>query len=197
MDVNNVMNDSNVMNEINDNNDSNVNNAPQKPRKTMTYNILSENNTSTVVAHYERQAMVEDSAYQTEADLERSLIEQLQRQGYEYAQIHNEDELIDNLRQKLEELNGYRFTDSEWRRFFKTEIAAEGKGIVDKTRTIQTDFVKTLRRDNGEEKNIYLIKKDDVHANRTQVINQYEVWNGQRPNIASDDSLTMMAETRC
>ena len=182
MDVNNVMNDSNVMNEINDNNDSNVNNAPQKPRKTMTYNILSENNTSTVVAHYERQAMVEDSAYQTEADLERSLIEQLQRQGYEYAQIHNEDELIDNLRQKLEELNGYRFTDSEWRRFFKTEIAAEGKGIVDKTRTIQTDFVKTLRRDNGEEKNIYLIKKDDVHANRTQVINQYEVWNGQRPN---------------
>ena len=185
MDVNSVMNDSNVMNEINDNNeinDSNENNTPQKPRKTMTYNILSENNTSTVVAHYERQAMVEDSAYQTEADLERSLIEQLQRQGYEYAQIHNEDELIDNLRQKLEELNGYHFTDSEWRRFFKTEIAAEGKGIVDKTRTIQTDFVKTLRRDNGEEKNIYLIKKDDVHANRTQVINQYEVWNGQRPN---------------
>ena len=96
MDVNNVLNDSNVMNEIND---SNENNAPQKPRKTMTYNILSENNTSTVVAHYERQAMVEDSAYQTEADLERSLIEQLQRQGYEYVQIHNEDELICNLRQ--------------------------------------------------------------------------------------------------
>jgi hypothetical protein len=45
------------------------------------YNILSENNTSTVVAHYERPAMVADEGYQTEADLERSLIEQLQRQG--------------------------------------------------------------------------------------------------------------------
>ena len=90
----------------------------------MTYDILSENNTSTVVAHYERPAMVEDSGYQTEADLERSLIEQLQRQGYEYAQIRNEDELIANLRLKLEELNDYCFTDSEWSRFFKTEIAS-------------------------------------------------------------------------
>ena len=148
----------------------------------MQYNILSENNTSTVVAHYERPAMVADDGYQTEADLERSLIEQLQRQGYEYAQIHNEDELIANLRVKLEELNNYHFTDNEWSSFFKTEIASEGKGIIDKTRTIQTDFVKTLKCDNGEEKNIYLIKKDDVHANRTQVINQYEVWNGKRPN---------------
>ena len=146
------------------------------------YNILSENNTSTVVAHYERPAMVEEEGYQTEADLERSLIEQLQRQGYEYAQIHNEDELIANLRVKLEELNNYNFTDNEWSRFFKTEIASEGKGIVDKTRTIQTDFVKTLKRDNGKEKNIYLIRKDDIHANRTQVINQYEVWNGKHPN---------------
>lgn len=148
----------------------------------MEYNILSENNASTVVAHYERPAAVEEEGYQTEADLERSFIEQLQRQGYEYAQIHNEEDLIANLRMKLEELNNYHFTDNEWSRFFKTEIASEGKGIIDKTRTIQTDFVKTLKRDNGEEKNIYLIKKDDVHANRTQVINQYEVWNGKRPN---------------
>ena len=166
MDVNNVLNDSNVMNVINE---INENNAPKKA--TMTYDILSENNTSTVVAHYERQAMVEDSGYQTEADLERSLIEQLQRQGYEYVQIHNEDELISNLRIKLEELNNYHFTDNEWSRFFKTEIASEGKGIIDKTRTIQTDFVKTLKCDNGEEKNAYLINKDDVHAHRTQVIN--------------------------
>ncbi len=30
--------------------------------------------------------------------------------------------------------------------------------------------------------NIYLIKNDDIHANCTQVINQYDVWNGKRPN---------------
>lgn len=148
----------------------------------MAYDILSENNTSTVVAHYERPAMMAEDGYQTEADLERSFIEQLQRQGYEYVPIHHEDELIANLRVKLEELNSYHFTDNEWNSFFRTEIAAEGKGVIDKTRTIQSDFVKTLKRDNGEEKNIYLIKKDDVHANRTQVINQYEVCNGKRPN---------------
>ena len=126
----------------------------------MQYNILSENNTSTVVAHYERPEKAAEDGYQTEADLERSFIEQLQRQGYEYAQIHNEDELIANLRVKLEELNNYHFTDNEWSSFFKTEIASEGKGIIDKTRTIQTDFVKTLKRDNGEEKNIYLIMEN-------------------------------------
>ncbi|MGM9685359.1 MAG: type I restriction endonuclease, partial [Bacteroidaceae bacterium] len=125
----------------------NVNNE----KTDMNYNILSENNTSTVVAHYERQAMVADEGYQTEADLERSFIEQLQRQGYEYAQIHNEDELINNLRTKMEELNNYHFTDNEWNRFFKTEIASEGNGMVEKTRTIQNDFVKTLKCDNGEE----------------------------------------------
>ena len=92
-------------------NDKNVTNAPKKA--PMTYNILSENNTSTVVAHYERPAMVEDSCYQTEAYLERSFIEQLQRQGYEYVQIHHEDELISNLRVRLEELNNYHFTDNE------------------------------------------------------------------------------------
>ena len=90
----------------------------------MEYNIVSENNASTVVAHYERPVTVEEEGYQTEADLERSLIEQLQRQGYEYAQIHNEEDLIANLRVKLEELNNYHFTDNEWSRFFKTEIAA-------------------------------------------------------------------------
>ena len=31
-------------------------------------------------------------------------------QGYEYLPIHSEAELIANLRQKLEELNGYTFT---------------------------------------------------------------------------------------
>ena len=148
----------------------------------MQYDILSENDTSTVVAHYERPQMVEEDGYQTEADLEQSFIAQLQRQGYEYIRIRHEDELIANLRLKIEELNDYIFSDSEWDRFFKTEIATEGKSIADKTRTIQSDFVKTLRRDNGEEKNIYLIRKDDIHANRTQVINQYQAPGGARPN---------------
>ncbi len=146
------------------------------------YDILSENAQSTVVNHYERPEVVCETHYQSEADLERSLIERLQQQGYEYAPIKNEDQLKDNLRRQLERLNDYEFTDDEWQRFFKAEIANEGKGITEKAQTIQQDEVKTLTLDNGQTKNIYLIDKKDVHHNSTQVINQYEADNGTRAN---------------
>ncbi|MDY2828666.1 MAG: HsdR family type I site-specific deoxyribonuclease, partial [Sodaliphilus sp.] len=146
------------------------------------YDILSENNQSTVVSHYERTGMVRETFYQSETDLEREMIEQLQRQGYEYMPIKHESELIANLRKQLERLNDYTFTDAEWERFFKCEIANEGNGITEKAQTIQQDHVKTLALDNGQQRNIKLIDKDDVHHNYTQVINQYEVENGLRPN---------------
>lgn len=146
------------------------------------YDILSENAQSTVVNHYERPEVVCETHFQSEAELERSLIERLQQQGYEYAPIKNKDQLEDNLRRQLERLNGYEFTDDEWHRFFNTEIANEGKGITEKAQTIQQDEVKTLTLDNGQTKNIYLIDKKDVHHNSTQVINQYEADNGTRAN---------------
>ena len=55
--------------------------------------IVSENPQSTVVAQYERTTPRAE-AYQSEAELEKGMIAQLQRQGYEYAHIHHEDELI-------------------------------------------------------------------------------------------------------
>ena len=63
------------------------------------YDIISQNTQSTVVADYERPEMVRETGYQSESDLENALIAQLQRQGYEYLPIHNETELITNLRQ--------------------------------------------------------------------------------------------------
>lgn len=62
------------------------------------YDILSENNQSTVVSHYERPDMVRETFYQSETDLEREMIEQLQRQGYEYVPIKQEEQLVENLR---------------------------------------------------------------------------------------------------
>ncbi len=44
-------------------------------------------------------------------------------QGYEYLPIHTEEDLIANLRQKLEELNAYKFSDTEWERFFNDCVA--------------------------------------------------------------------------
>ena len=146
------------------------------------YDIVSQNTQSTVVSHYEKPSVVCETSYQSEQDLERDLIDRLQRQGYEYLPIHQEAELVANLRRQMERLNDYQFTDGEWQRFFKTEIANEGKGIEDKAFTIQQDPVKTLRLDDGTDRNIKLIDKKDIHANSTQVINQYEVNDGTHPN---------------
>ena len=85
------------------------------------YNILSENSETTVVAHYESQPVVRETSYQGEEELEQEFIEQLERQGYEYVSIKEENALIANPRAQLEKLNHFTFTDNEWERFFKTE----------------------------------------------------------------------------
>ena len=138
------------------------------------FNIVTETNESTVVTEY---TPVEKNAksYQSEAQLEAELIRMLQAQGYEYLQIHTEDELKRNLRAQLEKLNGYTFSDSEWIRFFSDCIANANDGIAEKAKRLQEDFVQVLRRDDGTGKNITLIDKKNIHNNSVQVINQYEV----------------------
>lgn len=71
------------------------------------------------------------------------------------------------------------FTESEWKRFFSDSIANPNEHIVEKTRKIQEDFVQVLRRDDGTSQNISLIDKKNIHNNRLQVINQYEVSREQ------------------
>ena len=144
--------------------------------------IISQNTQSTVVAEYVREERERETGYQSESDLENTLIAQLQRQGYEYLPIHNEKELIANLRKQLEKLNDITFTDSEWQRFFKTEIAKESNGIKEKAFTIQRDYKKSFVREDGTQLNISLIDKKDVHHNSTQVINQYAVESGTEKN---------------
>ena len=140
------------------------------------YNIVMEMNNSTVVTEYEPLKNRSD-AYQSEAALENEFIKMLTEQGYEYLKINDSTALVNNLRKQLELLNNYKFTDSEWTRFFNTNIANNNDGIVEKTKKIQTDHIQVLKRDNGTSKNIYLIDKKNIHNNRLQVINQY-VENG-------------------
>ncbi len=139
-----------------------------------TFNMVASMNESTVVSEYIPESRRSDS-YQSEADLEKEFIRILTEQSYEYLRIHTETELIANLRKKIEQLNAYNFTDSEWERFFHKYIANANEGIVEKTRTIQEDAVKNLERDDGSTKNITLLDKKNIHNNRLQVINQYEM----------------------
>lgn len=142
------------------------------------FNIVAATTENTVVTSYEPVKNRSDS-YQSEAALEREFIQLLTQQGYEYLYIHQEADLIANLRRQLEGLNGYQFTDSEWERFFSDAIANPNEHIVEKTRKIQEDFVQVLRRDDGTSKNISLIDKKNIHNNRLQIINQYEVSQEQ------------------
>lgn len=111
--------------------------------------------------------------YQSEAELEEDFIKQLTCQAYERLVVGSEAELIANLRQKLELLNGVSFTDNEWKRFFRTHVASENDGIKEKTRRFQEDYVQAFKRDDGTTKNIKLVDKANVHNNRLQVMNQY------------------------
>ena len=142
------------------------------------FNIVSETDKNTVVTEYEPQTK-RSGDYQSEADLEQAFIKMLGEQGYEYLTIHNETELISNLRKQLEILNNYQFTDNEWNSFFKNKIANANDGIVQKTRKIQEDYVQNLTRDDGTTMNISLIDKKKIHNNRLQVINQYEEKGGK------------------
>ena len=113
--------------------------------------------------------------YQSEAQLEHEFIELLKSQAYEYLRVSSEEQLVANLRTQLEALNGVHFTDGEWDRFFHEKIASENDGVVEKSVRIQEDHVQVLERDDGSVKNIALIDKANIHNNRLQVINQYEV----------------------
>ena len=145
------------------------------------YNVVMEMNDSTVVTEYEPVKKKSDS-YQSEQALENEFIRMLTEQGYDYLEIHDSESLIKNLRAQLEIVNDYKFTDSEWDRFFNDSIANNNDGIVEKTRKIQEDNIQVLKRDDGTSKNITLIDKKCIHNNRLQVINQYVENSGNYDN---------------
>ncbi len=136
------------------------------------FNIVMESNENTVVTEY-KPVRARSDKYQSEADLEKEFIRMLTEQGYTYLDIHHEDELIDNLRSCIEELNDFKFSDDEWERFFTGILANPNNEIVDKTRIIQEDYRQNLKRDDGTTKNITIIDKKNIHNNKLQVINQY------------------------
>ena len=141
------------------------------------FGLIAASAESTVVAEFAPQA-APAAAYQSEAELEREFIRLLQGQAYEYLSISSEQQLVANLRSQLEALNGITFSDAEWARLFAECVAGANEGIEAKTVRIQEDHVQILMRDDGSIKNVTLLDKTNIHNNRLQVINQYEVGAG-------------------
>lgn len=97
------------------------------------FNIVAATSENTVVTEYE-PLKARSNSYQSEAELEKEFIRMLTEQGYEYLSIQAEKDLTTNLRNQLERLNAYQFSETEWDRFFKNSIANQNEGIVEKTR---------------------------------------------------------------
>jgi type I restriction enzyme, R subunit len=139
------------------------------------YEPIALSGESTVVAEFLPEGSgAPGIGYQSEAALEKALIEQLQHQAYDYLAFTSEAELVANLRHQLELLNKITFSNAEWERFFATSVSGANDGILEKTARVQEDHIQVLKRDDGTAKNIYLIDKANIHNNVLQVINQYE-----------------------
>lgn len=138
------------------------------------YNPIAESNKFIILERYVRESIVAES-YQSEGDLERELIFDLQNQGYEYrADLNNQQALLANVRTQLQALNNVQFTHGEWLRFVETFLDKPSESIVDKTRKIHDDYIHDFVFDDGRIQNIYLVDKKNLARNKVQVINQFE-----------------------
>ncbi|MFS7001702.1 HsdR family type I site-specific deoxyribonuclease [Carnobacterium maltaromaticum] len=115
------------------------------------------------------------SSYQTEADLERELIQDLVNQGYEHlTDLTTPEKMLANVRVQLQNLNNVEFTEAEWVRFCVQFLDNPSDNTIDKTRKIHTDYIYDFVFDDGHIQNIYLVDKKNVAKNKVQVISQFE-----------------------
>lgn len=135
---------------------------------------IAESNNFIVLDKYTKTWEVIES-YQSEAELERELIEDLKSQGYEYdSNLNSPDKMLANVRIQLQRLNNVKFSDSEWKRFVEEYLDKPSDNIVDKTRKIHDDYIYDFVFDDGHIENIYLLDKNNICKNKLQVIKQFE-----------------------
>lgn len=115
------------------------------------------------------------AGYQSESDLERELVRDLENQGYEFLpNLKSQEAMLANVRIQLQLLNKVEFTQDEWQRFIETYLDKPSDSIVDKTRKIHDDYIYDFVFDDGRIKNIYLLDKKNIARNKVQVLKQFE-----------------------
>ena len=132
---------------------------------------IAEMTNGIILANYEKILQVQE-AYQSEAELEESMIKNLVLQGYEKFNGKTSDDLYKNLKIQIEKLNKVTFTDEEWKRFLTEYLDSPYDGMIQKTRKIQENHIYDFIFDDGHLKNIKIIDKKNIHNNFLQVTNQ-------------------------
>ncbi|UOG40834.1 type I restriction endonuclease subunit R [Leptospira noguchii] len=138
------------------------------------YRPIAESNNFIVLDKYTREWQVSES-YQSEADLERELVQDLINQGYEFLPgLNTPEKMLANVRENLQSLNGMQFSEGEWIRFVETWLDRPSDTVTDKTRKIHDDYIHDFVFDDGHIQNIYLLDKKNIARNKVQVIRQFE-----------------------
>jgi|TARA_B110000967_G_scaffold209540_1_gene266157 type I restriction enzyme R subunit len=141
------------------------------------YKTIAESNNFIVLDKYKKFSELNEppASYQTEADLEKELVQDLANQGYSYhPEINNQQTMLDNVRVQLQHLNDMQFTDKEWARFVEEYLDKPSDNLVDKTRKLHDNYIYDFVFDDGHIQNIYLVDKKNVVRNKVQVISQFE-----------------------
>lgn len=138
------------------------------------YKTIAESKNFIILDKYSKEWQVAEG-YQSEADLEHELVQDLQGQGYDYLpDLRTPEKMLANVRIQLQTLNDVQFSDSEWQRFVESFLDKPGDGILDKTRKIHDDHILDFVFDDGHIQNIYLLDKRNIARNKCQVIRQFE-----------------------
>ncbi|WP_257874515.1 hypothetical protein [Helicobacter sp. 11S03491-1] len=97
----------------------------------MINDLISQNPNSTIIGNYER-VQRKNKGYQTEAELEEKLLQDLEKQGYQRITIKSLKELKPNLKKQLEKLNDITFSQNEWETFYTNILTNPQKPVKTK-----------------------------------------------------------------
>ncbi|GAB7568962.1 MULTISPECIES: hypothetical protein [Gemella] len=100
----------------------------------LNYNTstIAEMTNGIILANFEKYLKVRETSYQSEAELEKQMIENLVSQGYERLMVKSNDELYKNLKIQIEKLNEVSFSGEEWNRFLIEYLDAPNDGMIEK-----------------------------------------------------------------
>ncbi|SFG03751.1 type I restriction enzyme, R subunit [Salegentibacter agarivorans] len=140
------------------------------------YKPIAESKNFIVLDKYKKFSELNEPqvSYQTEADLEKELIEDLKNQGYEVLPQLNQERMLANVRVQLQNLNNMQFTNNEWQRFLVEYLDKPSDNSIDKTRKVHDDYIFDFVFDDGHIQNIYLVDKQNMTRNKVQVVSQFE-----------------------
>ena len=138
------------------------------------YKTIAESNNFIVLDKYTQCSQVNET-YQSEYDLEREFITDLENQGYHYLRdVNSHETMLANVRVQLQALNNVQFLEGEWRRFVEGYLDKPSDSSIDKTRKIHDDYIHDFVFDDGHIQNIVLLDKQHIARNKVQVIRQFE-----------------------